>query len=286
MSTIERAQYKKNASDQKNPQVSTAATNVESVATNNSDHEGHPFININLNLLAANNMVTNSTERCQINEEYRFIKRKLLINAFGKPSQLLKNPNIILITSTAPNEGKTFTSINLALSIALEQDKTVLLIDADVVNPSIGKELEYESTNGLLDYLLGHVDDIGDVIYSTNIDKLKLLPSGSRHHLSHELLTSDRMEKLIEELATRYPDRVIILDSPPLLGVSETQVLSSLSGQAVVVIEEAKTKVSSVQEAVKLLAPELAIGFILNKSNERKRQKYGYNYGYGNYYGL
>ena len=121
MSTIERAQYKKNASDQKNPQVSTAATNVESVATNNSDHEAHTFINNDLNLLAANNMVTNSTERCQINEEYRFIKRKLLINAFGKPSQLLKNPNIILITSTAPNEGKTFTSINLALSIALEQ---------------------------------------------------------------------------------------------------------------------------------------------------------------------
>jgi len=277
VSTIERALQKQNNN------LGQAAKTVEQSATT---EQCERFINIDINMLAENNMITNRSERSRINEEYRFIKRKLLLNAFGKPSHLLKKPNIILVTSTVPNEGKTFNSINLALSIALEQDKTVLLVDADVVNPSIGKELRYESTSGLLDFLLGNIDDIGEVIYSTNIDKLKLLPAGSRHHLTHELLSSDRMEVLANELASRYPDRIIILDSPPLLGVSETQVLASLSGQAVVVVEEARTKTASINEAIKLLDPELAIGFILNKSNERKRQGNGYSYGYGNYYGL
>ncbi|NRA72398.1 MAG: AAA family ATPase [Gammaproteobacteria bacterium] len=279
MSTIERALKKQGGKpvDSKLP-----ADNIKQ----NKPKQNNNYIHIDIDMLAENNMVTNRTERSRINEEYRFIKRKLIINAFGKTSHLLKNPNIILITSTVPNEGKTFTSINLAMSIALEQDKTVLLIDADVVNPSIGHELNYQSTSGLLDYLLGTVDDIGEVIYSTNIDKLKLLPAGSRHHLTHELLTSDRMEKLTTELASRYPDRVIILDSPPLLGVSETQVLASLSGQGIIVVEESKTKTASISEAIKLLDPEMAIGFILNKSNEGKRREKGYNYGYGNYYGL
>ena len=191
-----------------------------------------------------------------------------------------------MITSTHANEGKTFTSINLALSIALEQDKTVLLVDADVVNPSIGTELEYDATNGLLDYLLGNVDNIGEVIYNTNIENLTILPAGSQHHLTHELLSSGRMEELMSELASRYPDRIIILDSPPLIGVSETQVLSSLSGQAAVVVEEQKTPTSSVVKAVKLLDSELAIGFILNKTNSKQTASYGYGYGYGNYYGL
>lgn len=278
MSTIERALQKQGNKVQ--------SSTPQSEITQKSQKRHDRYINIDINMLAEHNMVTNRTERSRINEEYRFIKRKLLINAFGKSSHLLKNPNIILVTSTVPNEGKTFTAINLALSIALEQDKTVLLIDADVVNPSIGTELEYQSTNGLLDYLLGNVDDLGEVIYSTSIEKLKLLPAGSRHHLTHELLTSDRMEDMANELASRYPDRIIILDSPPLLGVSETQVLASLSGQAVVVVEESRTKAANVNEAIKLLDPELAIGFVLNKSNERKRQEYGYNYGYGNYYGL
>lgn len=279
MSTIERALQKQGGKKHQPPTTQTVT-----VPTGEDQHGR--FINIDIDRLAKHNMVTNRTERSRINEEYRFIKRKLLINAFGKSSHLLKNPNIILITSTAPGEGKTFTAINLALSIALEQDKTVLLIDADVVNPSIGTELDYQSTRGLLDYLLGNVDDIGDVIYNTSIAKLKLLPAGSRHHLTHELLTSDRMEMLTNELASRYPDRVIIVDSPPLLGVSETQVLASLSGQAVIVVEESVAKIARVGEAINLLDPELAIGFVLNKSNERKRQQYEYNYAYGSDYGL
>jgi len=244
------------------------------------------YIELDLELLSSKSMVTNSSERSRINEEYRFIKRKILTNAFGKTAHLLKSPNIILVSSTHANEGKTFTSINLALSIALEQDKSVLLVDADVVNPSIGTELEYDATSGLLDYLLNKVENIGEVIYNTNIENLTILPAGSRHHLTHELLSSGRMEELMAELATRYPDRIIILDSPPLIGVSETQVLSALSGQAIVVVEEQKTPASSVAKAVKLLDSDLAVGFVLNKTNSKQTASYGYGYGYGNYYGI
>lgn len=246
------------------------------------------YIELDLDMLSSKSMVTNRTERSRINEEYRFIKRKILTNAFGKTSHLLNNGNIVLISSTHANEGKTFTSINLALSIALEQDKTVLLVDADVVNPSIGTELEYDATSGLLDYLLNKVDNIGEVIYNTNIENLKILPAGSRHHLTHELLSSIRMEELMAELANRYPDRIIILDSPPLIGVSETQVLSGLSGQAVIVVEEQKTPASSITKAVKMLDSELAVGFVLNKTNNKQANGYGYGYGYGygNYYGI
>jgi receptor protein-tyrosine kinase len=215
-----------------------------------------------------------------IQEEFRHIKRKLLNNAFGAASKTLKHSNLIMVTSSNPNEGKTFISINLALSIALEQNKTVLLIDADVLRPSLHRELEFESKQGLLEYLLDEVASLSDVIYNTNIDNLKLIPAGKPHHLTNELLASTRMATLAEELAERYPDRIVIFDCPPILGVTETPVLSSLVGQAVVVVEESKTKIDSVKKAVSQLDEDIAVGFVMNKAVRSKKDGYGY-YGYG-----
>jgi receptor protein-tyrosine kinase len=159
-----------------------------------------------------------------IQEEFRHIKRKLLNNAFGLASKTLHNSNLIMVSSSHPNEGKTFISINLALSIALEQDKTVLLVDADVLRPSLHRELEFESKKGLLEYLLAEVTSLSEIIYSTNIDNLKLIPAGKPHHLTNELLASERMASLAKELAERYPDRIVIFDCPPIIGVTETPV--------------------------------------------------------------
>ena len=270
------------------PAAATATDQAPAPPTNGHPHAGADpdagsdagYINIDVNELAEMGMVTDHRERNRINEQYRFIKRKLLKNAFGKAAHLLHHPNLILVSSASPNEGKTFTSINLAMSIALEQDKSVLLIDADVVHPSIGNVLGYQSPVGLVDYLLGDVGCISDVMYNTNVNKLKLIPSGSRHHLTNELLASDRMHALAHELATRYPDRIVIFDSPPMLGVNETQALANLVGQAVIVVEEGKTKLANIQEAVEQLDPEMAIGFVLNKSHETASKHYGYGYGY------
>jgi len=213
-------------------------------------------------------------------EEFRQIKRKLLNNAFGSASKTLDNSNLIMVSSSNPNEGKTFVSINLALSIALEQDKTVLLVDADVLRPSIERELGFESKEGLIEFLLSEVNSVSDIIYSTNIANLKIIPSGKRHHLTNELLASNRMADVAKELAERYPDRIVIFDCPPILGVTETPVLSKLMGQAVVVVEESKTKIEDVKKATKVLNEDMAIGLVMNKTLKSTKDLYGY-YGYG-----
>ncbi|MFT6208372.1 MAG: receptor protein-tyrosine kinase [Colwellia sp.] len=218
--------------------------------------------------------------RKSIKDEFRQIKRKLLNNAFGASAKTLNHSNLVMVSSSKPNEGKTFISINLALSIALEQDKTVLLIDADVLRPSINRELGFKQVPGLIEYLLGQKNDISEIMYSTNIDKLKVIPAGEPHHLSNELLASDRMESLAKELAERYPDRIVIFDCPPLIGVTETMVLANLMGQALVVVEESKTLLTDIQKATENLNEDLALGLVLNKAIRSHKDMYGY-YGYG-----
>lgn len=218
--------------------------------------------------------------RKSIKDEFRQIKRKLLNNAFGSGAKRLENSNLIMVSSAKPNEGKTFVAINLALSIALEQDKTVLLIDADVLRPSVIRELGLEETPGLIEYLLGKEEQVSDIIYNTDIDKLKLIPAGKPHHLSNELLASEKMAALALELANRYPDRIVIFDCPPLIGVTETLVLANLMGQAVIVVEESKSSIADIKSATEHLNEDLALGLVLNKAIRSHKDLYGY-YGYG-----
>ncbi|RUP83376.1 exopolysaccharide biosynthesis protein [Alteromonas sp. KS69] len=236
---------------------------------------------INLQRLSGNGHISLSGERRQINEEYREIKRKLLANAFGPLAKTLHNPNIIMVTSSRPSEGKTFTATNLALSIAAEQDKTVLLVDADVLKPNVLNTLGLERRKGLMEYLVGEVDDISEVLYSTNIDKLKIIPAGRSHHLSTEMLASHKMHETVDEFANRYPDRIVIFDTPPLIGINESAILANFAGQAVVVVEEGKAKLSDVKMSVERLNPDMAIGFVVNKSVHYDTDGSGY---YGYYY--
>ena len=236
---------------------------------------------INLQRLSGNGHISLSGERRQINEEYREIKRKLLANAFGPLAKTLHNPNIIMVTSSRPSEGKTFTATNLALSIAAEQDKTVLLVDADVLKPNVLNTLGLERRKGLMEYLVGEVDDISEVLYSTNIDKLKIIPAGRSHHLSTEMLASHKMHEPVPEFANRYHDRIVIFDTPPLIGINESAILANFAGQAVVVVEEGKAKLSDVKMSVERLNPDMAIGFVVNKSVHYDTDGSGY---YGYYY--
>jgi protein-tyrosine kinase len=235
---------------------------------------------IDFDMLEQKGFVSTNTERRVINEEYRAIKRKLLDNAFGPLSKSLKNSNIIMVTSSRPGEGKTFTAINLALSIALEQDKTVLLVDADVLRPNVMKTLELENKQGLMEYLLGEKENISEVMCRTSLDNLRIISAGKSHHLSTELLASQRMFDAVEEIANRYTDRVVIVDTPPMLGINETAILANLAGQAIVVTEEAKTKLIDIQNAVKQLNPDMAIGFVVNKSEQSTADSASYGYYY------
>ena len=228
-------------------------------------------------------LIDNGTRK-NIKDEFRKIKRILLNNAFGKAAKTLHHSNLIMVSSAKPNEGKTFVAINLALSIALEQDKTVLLVDADVLRPSVMRELGIEEQLGMIDYLLGKTEQVSDIIYNTDINKLKLIPAGELHHLSNELLASEKMATFANELANRYPDRIVIFDCPPLIGVTETLVLANLMGQALIVVEESKTSIVDIQAATEHLNENLALGLVLNKAIRSHKDLYGY-YGYGYGYG-
>lgn len=250
--------------------------------TATEDFQGHkPSVTLDLKILEQKNFVSLSSERRLINEEYRVIKRKLISNAFGALSSTLKHPNLILVSSSRPGEGKTFSAINLALSIALEQDKTVLLVDSDVLRPSVSKTLNIHHDIGLTDYLLSSEIKVSDIILSTNVDRLKIITAGRPHHLSTELLASERMLMLVNEFASRYSDRIVIFDAPPLLGVNETAVMASMCGQAVVVVEENHSKLAEIEQAVALLPKDIAIGFLINKAHRNQGKGYGYGYYYG-----
>jgi len=281
MSTIEKALAKQNSAQSPIVEASiehevSDSNQVEEQSTTNQNKT----LQIDKKSLEERGYLIDNGTRKSIKDEFRQIKRKLLNNAFGAASKTLDNSNLVMVSSSKPNEGKTFVSINLALSIALEQDKTVLLIDADVLRPSINRELGVGDIPGLIEYLLGEKETIGDIIYNTDIDKLKIVPAGEPHHLSNELLASDKMESLAKELAERYPDRIVIFDCPPLIGVTETLVLANLMGQAIVVVEESKTQLSDIQKATENLSDDLALGIVLNKAIKSHKDMYGY-YGYG-----
>lgn len=239
------------------------------------------YVDIDLKALEQQGFVSLSTQRRLINEEYRVIKRKLITNAFGQLATTLHHPNLIMVSSSRPGEGKTFSAINLALSIALEQDKTVLLVDADVLRPKVAKTLNVSHAVGLTDYLLDPEIKVADVLLNTNVPRLKLVTAGTPHHLSTELLASDRMLRLAAEFANRYADRVVIFDAPPLLGVNETAVLATMCGQGVMVVEENKSRLAEIEQSVALLPSEMAVGFLINKAHRNQGKGYGYGYYYG-----
>ncbi|GGW87079.1 XrtA-associated tyrosine autokinase [Alteromonas halophila] len=260
-------------------ETATSSLRDESQKSNTSS-DLEPF-EIDTQSLNDRGLVAYAGDRKAINEEFREIKRKLIGNAFGKIAKTLNNPNIVMVSSSRPSEGKTFTATNLALSIASEQDKTVLLVDADVLRPNVLNTLGLKARPGLMEYLTGDVDDISDVLYPTNIDKLKIIPAGKSHHLSTELLASQKMHDTVDEFANRYPDRVVIFDTPPLIGINESAILANFAGQAVIVVEEGQTKISDIKNAVEGLSPEIAIGFVVNKSVHLDSEGTGY---YGYYY--
>ena len=235
---------------------------------------------INLARLKQAGMITPDGERSTIAEEYRQIKRPLIMNAFNQGVATVKNGNLIMVTSSLPGEGKSFSSVNLAMSIAMEMDHTVLLVDADVAKPSVPGLLGLKADRGLMDLLLDESLQLADVLIKTNVEKLTLLPAGRGHRYSTELLASVAMRRLIEEMGQRYSDRIIIFDSPPLLATSEARVLASYMGQIVVVVEAQKTTHEALREALKHLEHCDIVGTLLNKGNHLPGNSY-----YGSYYG-
>jgi receptor protein-tyrosine kinase len=246
-------------------------------------------VSIDLARLAQLGFVTPEDPRSQIAEEFRIIKRPLIRNATGKSAGPIRNGNLIMITSALPGEGKSSTALNLAISIAMEVDSTVLLVDADVAKPSIPQLLDIQPDRGLLDVLVDGNIDLSDLLLGTNVERLRLLPSGTAHPRATELLASDAMNRLLADMASRYADRIIIFDSPPLLLTTEARVLASYMGQIVFVVEAEHTLQSAVKQALATIEACPVKLLLLNKSQlGSSGSYYGYHghkgyarYGYG-----
>lgn len=234
-------------------------------------------VTLDLARIAANGIVTPEAPRSQMADEFRVIKRPLIANALGKSGAKIEHGNMIMVTSAVPGEGKTFTAINLAMSIAMEVDTRVLLVDADVANPSVPTVLGFKEPRGLMDVLIDGNVDLADVLLRTNVDRLSVLSAGRSHRRATELLASEAMERLIADLAMRYPDRIVVFDAPPLLATTEARELATHMGQIVVVVEADRTTQSALKHALALLEDCPVVMTMLNKA---ARSSVGAYYGY------
>ncbi len=276
MSTIEKALDK--IGDRQ--QQSTSVRSPSKMHSANKQGSKSTKVTIDLERLAQLGMLSAENGRSQIAEEYRNIKRPVLRNVLSDDENVPLNINLIMVTSAVPGEGKTFNSVNLAMSIAMELDHTCLLVDADVARPSVMKTLGLSrSKKGLVDYLLSRERDLSEYLLSTNIPKLTILPSGKAYTHATELLASEDMRDLMRDLSERYHDRIVIFDTPPLLATTESRVLSTLMGQVIMVIEAEKTQKATVKQALSLLDDKQNISLILNKNRKEGGHDY-YYYGY------
>lgn len=244
-------------------------------------------VDVDLSALSAAGFATPDAPRSAVADQFRVIKRPLIRNATGKGASLINHGNLIMVTSALPGEGKTFTAINLAMSIAAELDNSVMLVDADVARPSVLRTLGLDASPGLLDLLEGNAE-MHDVLLRTNVDKLTILPSGTQHARATELLASEAMRALLDDMAKRYPDRIIIFDSPPLLLTTEARALASHMGQVVVVVQAERTLRADVQQALATIENCPVRLLVLNKARTDAVSGYGYGrggYGYGYGYG-
>lgn len=232
--------------------------------------------------LKEQNILTLNNDNVLIAEEFRLIKRSLLINAFTGGENAIENGNIIMVTSSLPNEGKTYCAMSLALSMAKEKDLNVLLVDADVSKPDVMKTFGEKNHKGLIDVIGDDSVDLRDCIIKTDLKNLSILPAGKKHSFTTELLASEKMGKIIDELAQRYHDRVIVIDSPPALASSASSVLALHVGQILFVVEAERTSQEEVKEALQLVKNCQNINLILNKAKFHTGSKrFGSYYGYG-----
>ncbi len=235
-------------------------------------------VTLDLKALEKQGYLTPETMHLPRADEYRRIKRPLLVNAFSDAAKKVKNANLVAVTSSVAGEGKSYTSLNLAMSIATELDRTVLLVDTDVFKQSLTKTLKLSEHPGLTDFLRTEGADLADYLLRTNVPNLAFIPAGRLDYQIAELWGSGKMQQFMDELARRYPDRLVIFDTPPVLAHASTLVLTGLVGQVLMVVEAEKTDQHLVTESLRVLGDNVRVGLILNKSNQRESADYGYGY--------
>lgn len=279
MSLIENVFDKlRRAGAQPPPPLSRTGAQVLSVLEQPAEPEyPHRQITIDLEHVRGAGYLPEKENERLMADYYRHIKRPLIENALAS----IETPDmrLILVTSPLPGDGKTFTSINLALSMARERDTSVLLIDADLPKAHISRAFGLQGERGLVDALLDETVDLESLILRTNVRGLDLLPAGKWTDGVTELITSARMIELTRRLTARNPRRLVLLDSSPILVSIEARALVQIPGQVVVVVRSGKTPRQAVMDAISHVDKKKLQGFILNDARAATGNGY-YNYSY------
>lgn len=223
-----------------------------------------PSVTIDLARLNEKGIASPANRRSVTAEEFRRIKRAILAEGHVGTDRSSAD-NLWMVTSALPDEGKTFVSIGLAMSVALERDYRVLAVDGDLVRPRLDKEMGFKASVGLLDLLLDPSLDVADVVLPTNVDGLDVLPAGQPHELSTELIASKRMQGVLDDLCRRYSDGIVIFDSPPVLVTNEAVALARYMTHVLLVVAAQETSRSSVESAVEQLSAVRSLKFVLNQ---------------------
>lgn len=241
--------------------------------------DGRPVIALGRSTLRAAGLMPPEEELDLLTRQYRKIKHPLVARAMGRGVPREPKGYLIMIASAMSGEGKSFTAMNLALSLALEKDLEVLLVDADVAKPQLSRVLGLANQPGLLDALRDSGRDVESLIHATNVPALSFLPAGAGADDATELLSSARMERAAALLGQHNSRRIVVFDSAPLLQTTESPALSRIAGQIVVVVRAESTPQPVLLDALSTLQGHSAVSLVLNQSTQSGASPY-YYYGY------
>lgn len=269
---------------QQQPAATGSKTSGTGLVLGADDPPPARVVQLDRKILLAAGMVPPDSDRGVAAEQYRAIKQDLIRYCAKKTAGSPSPHEFVMVTSAQPGDGKTFTSVNLALSMASERDHDVLLIDGDVARRHLSRILGMADEPGLLDALREPKRKFSSVIYTTDMRRLFILPAGKWSEDATELLSSGRMRRFMHEIHLRYPQRLVVLDSSPALLMPDARVLAGLVGQIVMVVKAGTTLQRDVKEAAELItSPGRRLTLVLNQmtSNDLLDSVTGYRYGYG-----
>ena len=249
--------------------VKQPAAKVEQATVSNEN----PIVSLPMRKLRQNGMVTLDMKNKGIIEEFRHLKRNLLKNI----SKSEKSMGVGVVVSSAwPGEGKTFTSLNLIMSLSMEKTKKILFVDADLEKGEATKFLDLQSHRGLTDYLEDSSLAANDVTLTTNIESLTIIPRGLTATHSAEVFSSQRMEAFVKEICQNGMYDMVIFDSPPVLVSSSANILSGMADQTLIVIQANETTGKAIREMEEKLVDSRSIGYVLNRASfsEKKQNSY------------
>jgi exopolysaccharide/PEP-CTERM locus tyrosine autokinase len=236
-------------------------------------------ISIDQEALRAAGLLAPKHQEREIASQYRHIKRPVISAAMGRGQEPLPNGRLVMVASALPGEGKTFTAINLAFSMAMEKDLHVVLVDGDVAKPQISRMFGVEAEPGLLDALGDPSIELERLILPTDVPNLLLLPAGTRSDRATELLASERMADAMQALLRKDDRRIFAFDSPPLLLSTEAPALAEVAGQIVVVVRAEYTEHHVLLDALNRLPEGSSPSLVLNQSTQKSAGYYYYGYG-------